>query len=414
MAGSVRIDMRRIIRVTAGLLLPLCVAVMIGIAVAQQALPSSFYVEEGHALVLPNQAVKAYADGAWQTQTGAGTRYQATVSLFGMFPIGKVDVHVEERREVAVCGMPFGIKMFTQGVLIVGLSDVDSRQGAKSPARGAGLRVGDCVLSIDGEEVSSTQQVAQLVETSKGLPLTLRVRRQQSEFDVVLTPIASVKDACLKAGMWIRDSAAGIGTLTFYDPASHVFAGLGHPVNDADTGQQVPISSGEIVPAGIFGVSKGKVGSPGELLGSFQNGSWGVLTANTQTGLYGVLVEHPTAWATLPIAYKQDVVAGEAQLITTIDGVTPKMYTVMIEEVDYRDGIPTQNMVIRVTDEALLDATGGVLCGMSGSPLIQNGALIGAVTHVFVSDPERGYAIFAENMMQSAQALCNPALEDAA
>ncbi len=406
--------MRRMIRVLAGLLLPFSMAVMVGIGVAGQVVPASFCVEEGEKLVLPYRAISADADGVWQTRTGAGGKYEAQTSLFGIFPIRDVTVKVEERRDVAVCGMPFGIKMFTQGVLVVGLSDVDGRSGTKSPARLAGLRVGDSILSIDGEEVHSTSQVAHMVESAAGKPLTLRVRRQQTEFDVTLTPITSIKDACLKAGMWIRDSAAGIGTLTFYDMTNNVFAGLGHPVNDADTGERVPIASGEIVPADIFGVTKGKVGSPGELLGSFQSGSWGVLTTNTQTGLYGVLAEQPDAWATLPIAYKQEVTAGQAQLITTIDGSSPCAYDIEIEEVDYRDGVPTQNMVIRVTDETLLAETGGVLCGMSGSPIVQNGKLIGAVTHVFVSDPERGYAIFAENMLQSANTLVHPSNEDAA
>lgn len=406
--------MKRMMRVLAVLL---CIASVIafgGIAYIDHVTAESFTVDVGETLVLSSSLSSVKESGAWQTQAGDQGQYEATVSLWGLFPVKSVNVEVEERPDVAVCGMPFGIKMFTQGVLVVGLSDVDSRQGAKSPARLAGLRVGDSILSINEEEVSSTSQVASIVENSKGYPLTLHVRRAGLEFDVALTPLASVKDKCLKAGMWIRDSAAGIGTLTFYDVTSGVFAGLGHPVNDADTGERVPISSGEIVPATIFGVTKGQVGSPGELLGSFQSGSWGLLTANVDTGLYGVLSEQPDAWATLPVAYKQEVEKGEARLITTIVGDRPMAYNITIEEVDYRDDVPTQNMVIHVTDETLLEATGGVLCGMSGSPIVQNGRVVGAVTHVFVGDPTRGYAIFAENMLESAETLVTPLYENAA
>ncbi len=406
--------MKGFVRGLSLLLCVLSVAVFGGIAYTDAVTAGSFTVSVGEALELPSSVASVRENGAWQTQAREGGRYEATVSLFGIFPVREVSVEVTERPDAAVCGMPFGIKMFTQGVLVVGLSDVDSRQGSRSPARLAGLRVGDSILSIDGEAVSTTAQVASIVENSKGYPLSLRVRRAQVEFDVSLTPLASVKERCLKAGMWVRDSAAGIGTLTFYDVTSGVFAGLGHPVNDADTGERVPISSGEIVPASIFGVTKGQVGSPGELLGSFQKGSWGVLMTNVDTGLYGVLSEQPDAWATLPIAYKQEVTEGEAQMITTVAGDRPIAYNITIEKVDYRDGVPTQNMVIRVTDEVLLEATGGVLCGMSGSPIVQNGRLVGAVTHVFVGDPTRGYAIFAENMLESAQTLVMPMQEDVA
>lgn len=406
--------MKRFFRVLSVLVCVVSIVALSGVAYVDRVTATSFSVDTGETLVLPSSLVGIRESGAWQAQARDDGAYEAQVSFLGLFPVRKVGVAVKERPDVAVCGMPFGIKMFTQGVLVVGLSDVDSRNGARSPARLAGLRIGDSILSINGEEVSTTLQVASIVESSKGYPLTMHVRRAQVEFDVTLTPLASVKDRCLKAGMWIRDSAAGIGTLTFYDVNTGVFAGLGHPVNDADTGERVPISSGEIVPATVFGVTKGQVGSPGELLGSFQSGSWGILTTNVDTGLYGVLSEQPDAFATLPIAYKQEVTQGEAQLITTIGGDRPMVYNIEIEEVDYRDDVPTQNMVIHVTDEVLLEATGGVLCGMSGSPILQNGRLIGAVTHVFVGDPTRGYAVFAENMLESAEQSAVPAFEEAA
>lgn len=401
-------------RTLAAVLCPVCAVVFVCVAVVGDRLPSSFYVKEGEALTLAASALEVKAEGAQPTQTASGTDYQARIDLFGVIPVDTVQVEVVDPLDVAVCGMPFGIKMFTQGVLVVGIGNVDTRSGAKSPAEEAGLRVGDSILAVDGEQVETTSQMASIIESSGGAPLRMTVSRQQVEFEAVLTPVASVTEKCLKAGMWIRDSSAGIGTLTFYDMTTGVFAGLGHPVNDVDTGQTVPISSGEIVPATVFGVTKGEVGSPGELLGSFCDGSWGILTTNEETGLYGLLAEQPSAYATLPIAYKQEVTEGAAQLITTIHGDRPLAYEIEIEQVDYREDNPTRNMVIRVTDDALLEATGGVLCGMSGSPIVQNGKLVGAVTHVFVGDPAGGYAIFAENMLKTAGEVPSAQLQDAA
>ncbi len=407
--------MRRWIwRWIAAALCPICAAALGGVALAREYLPSSFAVNEGEPLMLQTAALQVHAKGAAATQSDGGQAYTAQVRLFGVIPVEEVAVKVADHRDVAVCGVPFGIKMFTRGVLIVGVGDVDTRHGAKSPAEEAGLRVGDCIVAIDGEDVVTCADVAAAVETSGGAPLTLSISRQQTVFDVQLLPVASVTEKCLKAGMWIRDSAAGVGTLTFYELESGVFAGLGHPVNDADTGQTVPISSGEIVPASVFGVQKGEAGAPGELLGHFEDGSWGLLTTNDDTGLYGLLHEQPPAFATLPIAYKQEVVVGAAQLITTVSGRQPQSYAIEIEQVDYREDRPTQNMVIRVTDDELLQATGGVLCGMSGSPIVQNGKLIGAVTHVFIDDPTGGYAIFAENMMRTADAVPYAQQQDAA
>lgn len=406
--------MKWVCRVLALVLCPLCAAVFVGVAFVDEHLPTAFYVEEGQVLSLPQAALTVHAEGAQTTGASPDADYRARVALFGVIPVDTVNVEVVDHGDVAVCGMPFGIKMFTEGVLVVGVGDVDTRAGAKSPAEEAGLRVGDSILFVDGEELKTTSQMASIIENSGGKPLRMTVSRQGVTFEAVLTPVASVTEKCLKAGLWIRDSSAGIGTLTFYDIESGVFAGLGHPVNDVDTGQTVPISSGEIVPASVFGVTKGEVGAPGELLGSFLDGSWGLLTTNEETGLYGLLSEQPDAYATLPIAYKQEVEKGAAQLITTIRGDTPKAYDIVIEEVDYRDDNPTQNMVIRVTDETLLQETGGVLCGMSGSPILQNGKLIGAVTHVFVGDPTGGYAIFAENMLATAQTVPSAQFKSAA
>lgn len=398
----------------AAALCPLCTVAFAGVAIAGEYLPDGFAVESGTALELLSPALRVQAGGVQAVGGTKSSGYTARVDLFGVIPVKTVQVREESSRDVAVCGMPFGIKMFTDGVLVVGLGTVDTRQGTKSPASSAGLRVGDCIVAINGSAVSASHDVARAIEGSAGHSLTLTVRRQGVTFDATLTPVASIAQKALKAGMWIRDSSAGIGTLTFYDMHTGTFAGLGHPVNDTDTGQTIPLSTGEIVPASIFGAVKGEVGTPGELLGSFEDGSWGLLTTNDTTGLYGILSKQPDAYATMPIAYKQEVVTGAAQLITTVEGTQPQAYDIVIERVDYREETPTRNLVIRVTDERLLEKTGGVLCGMSGSPIVQGGKLVGAVTHVFVSDPTSGYAVFAQTMRETAQTVPATQWKDAA
>ena len=200
----------------------------------------------------------------------------------------------------------------------------------------------------------------------------------------------------------MRDSAAGIGTLTFYNPADGTFGGLGHAVCDVDTGEPMSLSGGEIVPARIFGITKGRAGKPGELKGCFDAGTLGTLEKNGDNGLYGSLSEYPLGWQTMAVAHRQQVTEGAAQIVCTVEGTRPQAYDVVIEKVKYGGAATTRNLVIRVTDPELLAVTGGIVQGMSGSPIVQNGKLVGAVTHVLVDDPTRGYGIFAENMLDAA------------
>ena len=202
--------------------------------------------------------------------------------------------------------------------------------------------------------------------------------------------------------MWVRDSSAGIGTLTFVDNATGVFAGLGHSIHDVDTGATISLLKGEIVPVTITGVTKGAVGSPGELKGSFSSAvPTGTITVNGETGVYGEATAYLKG-TDMEVALSQEIKTGPAEIITTLDGQTPQYFSVQIEKVALSAEDPNRNMVIHITDSALLNQTGGIVQGMSGSPIVQNGKLVGAVTHVFVNDPTRGYGIFAENMLETA------------
>ncbi len=402
--------MKKMIRGVCGFLALTCGLLMGCIVSLSGELPEQFSVVEGSELYL-NGAVEAGTPRSASGKTvetaslQAGSSYTAPLKLFGLFPVKEVAVKVVDLPVVVPCGTPFGIKMFTDGVLVVGMSDVDTASGPLNPARTAGIKEGDVILRINQKTVMTNEQVAEMVEQSGGKTMTFHIRRDNIAFDVKFVPAKSVNENRWKAGLWVRDSSAGIGTLTFYDPQTKTFGGLGHAVCDVDTGEILPLSSGEIVPARIFGVQKGVSGTPGELRGGFEIGTLGQLTVNGETGIYGSLTNLPDAVQTVPVSMKQQVKTGEAQILTTIDGTKPKLYNIRIDQVHYNDSSPTRNMVIVITDKELLEKTGGIVQGMSGSPILQEGKLVGAVTHVFVNDPTKGFAIFAENMLKTASSV---------
>ena len=293
--------------------------------------------------------------------------------------------------------------MFTDGVLIVGLSRIHTENGLSCPALESGIVEGDVICSIDGEKVYTNEDVASFIENSDGETLSMLIKRDGETMTVEVTPEKMADGSGYKAGFWVRDSSAGIGTLTFYDPETMVFAGLGHAVCDVDTGEPLPLLSGEIVPAAINKIKRGVSGEPGELGGVFTSAkALGEVSINNETGVYGVLNSN-IGGVSLPIAPKQDVYEGKATILATINGTKAKEYEIVIEKVSMSDNSPTKNMVIKVTDEELINKAGGIVQGMSGSPIIQNGRLVGAVTHVFVNDPTKGYGIFIENMLEAAE-----------
>lgn len=378
-------------------------------------LPDSFTVTQGQSVCVGRLVQgSAAADGAVPvTALPAGSQYQARLSLMGLFPVKEVTVAVTEQTTVMVCGTPFGMKLYTDGVLVVGLEDVATAMGRMNPAASAGVCVGDVIVAVDGQTVSDSRTLGKRIAACEGGRVTLRLRRDGVEFDATFTPVRPVGEGGYRAGMWVRDSAAGVGTLTFYDPATGVFAGLGHGVYDVDTGEEMPMATGEVVPARIFGIKKGAAGTPGEVKGAFEPGTLGVLARNGSDGLYGNLTVYPTGTVSLPVAHRQQVEEGTAQILTTVDGTTPRYYDVTIQRVRYGGAGDGRHMVVQVTDPELLALTGGIVQGMSGSPIIQNGRLVGAVTHVLVDDPTRGYGIFAEQMLETAQRIATTPQKEA-
>ena len=319
-------------------------------------------------------------------------------------PQNSMQSNKDKEQEVTVSlipgGQSFGVKFYADGVMVVGVSDVTGQDGkTSSPAYDAGIRVKDIIKTVDGRSISSNEELISIVRASEGQALKIEAERDGEGFTATVTPVSDEKGE-YKIGLTVRDSTAGIGTITYYDPVNHTFAALGHGINDTDTQQLLPLRRGEVLGADIFGIVKGQIGSPGELQGTFrENSDIGILYENSAEGIFGELNEgfvYPAQ--PIPTAEKSEVREGPATIMCTIDDSGVQEFEIEIVNI-INTQKTTKNMLIKVTDPDLLAATGGIVQGMSGSPIIQNGKLIGAVTHVLVNDPTEGYAIFIENMM---------------
>lgn len=324
------------------------------------------------------------------------------LKVLGIIPAKKINVRMVDEMYVSVLGTPFGIKIYTEGVLVSGFSEVDTIDGQKNPAKEAGIKQGDFIVSLNGVNVYTNEDVSEIIRNSSGEKIIAKLIRNGKNKRISFYPAKSKTSGEYRAGMWVKDSSAGIGTMTFYSPAYNIVAGLGHGICDSDTGTLLSLSSGEFVTANIVSVVKGKVGKAGELTGIFTGKKISQFNLNCDEGVYGKVTCDISLENMISVALKQEVRNAKGYILTTIDGTEPDYYTCNIK---VRNQEETQSLLIEITDERLLEATGGIVQGMSGSPIIQNGKLIGAVTHVLVDDPTKGYAIFAENMLETAQSV---------
>ena len=299
-------------------------------------------------------------------------------------------------QELLVGGQVVGIQMSTKGVLVAGLSEVDTAEGICTPAKSAGVRQGDIIMKADGKTVSKASDVIAAVEAAGGQAVRLCIEREGKTLELTVRPACSAEGQWL-LGMWLRDGISGIGTITFQDPESGVYGALGHSISDSESGIQLPVSQGNICDAQILSVNPGASGAPGELNGCADLGKvLGSIELNTDCGIFG---EGYGALGTRKLESGQ-IATGPATIVSTISGRYTGEYAVEVNRV-YRDG-SGQHAMISITDPELLEKTGGIVQGMSGSPLIQNGKIVGAVTHVFVSDPSKGYAVGIEDMLKAA------------
>ncbi|WP_010236363.1 SpoIVB peptidase [Clostridium arbusti] len=337
-----------------------------------------------------------------------GTIVKRSVNLLGILPIKTVNLEIVPKVMVYPGGQPVGIKLNTEGVLVVGLSDIDSQNGkVTSPAAQAGVQIGDSIIKIDGENINDSKSVSEKLNKCKNSSLKITVIREGNSFDKEIQPVKSDTDNKYKLGLWVRDSTAGVGTLTFYHEESGKFAALGHPITDADTGTMLKVKDGNIINSSIISVKKGAKGNPGEVRGIFVNedNPLGDIKNNTISGIYGTtlkVLKNDKLNRPMEVGLRNEIKEGDAQILTTIDGEQPKLYNIKIERLLSQDSPGAKSMVIKVTDPELLKKTGGIVQGMSGSPIIQNNKIIGAVTHVLINKPDVGYGIYIEWMLKDA------------
>lgn len=304
---------------------------------------------------------------------------------------------------VCVGGIPFGVKFYSQGIIIVGFTEIETENGIETPALDAGLQINDIITRVNGNRVETAGELIGIIENA-GDGIDVTYLRNGDENTVSFVPSVSKEDGKRKTGMWIRDTTAGIGTVTYILPDTGEFAGLGHGICDLESGELLKMKRGTVVDVMISGISKGIAGTPGELKGYFTSDKSGVLLKNTVCGVYGVLSDVP--WdripETLEIAHRDEVHTGEAYIWCTVEGNCPQRYSVDISDIRQTSADDNRCFSVEVTDKKLLERTGGIVQGMSGSPIIQDGKLIGAVTHVLISTPTKGYGIFIENMLDAA------------
>ncbi len=334
------------------------------------------------------------------------------VNFLGVVKVKSVFVKaVSDSIEIFPGGQPVGVKLNTKGVLVVGLSDITGeKEKISSPASAAGILIGDCILEINKKPVTSTQEATNEINKCKGKEIELLVDRDGEKFVKKIVPFKSSIDNSYKIGLWIRDSTAGVGTLTFYDANTNKFAALGHPITDVDTGTILKVNTGNLTYSSIVSVKKGLKGSPGELRGIFVNeqSPIGSILKNTQCGIFGAgskYLINSKYNKPMKVALRNEIKEGPAKILTTIEGEEPDAYDIVIEKLLQQDTPGAKSMIIRVTDSRLLEKTGGIVQGMSGSPIIQNNKIVGAVTHVLVNKPDTGYGIYIEWMLKDADIL---------
>ena len=382
-----------ILRILLGLLIGITALAGISDAI----IPSVISIREGeavHALACCDLEATGFS-----AENDISRTTEANAYLFGILPVKKIDINTYKDIRVLPGGMPFGVKMHTKGVLVVGICEVESEKGTFSPAHDAGIRIKDIIVKINGKEMNSAEEITDTVEKSGGVPMQITLLRDGKEINVTLHPVKQKTEGSYKAGIWIRDSTAGIGTVTFVMPENGSFGGLGHGICDVDTGDLMPLLHGSVMDVTISGVIPGTPGTPGELKGYFNAQKTGTMLKNSASGVFGVLDQIPeTPFTPVPIALKDEIRDGNATVLCTLDGNGISSYQIQISNIN-RSGNDLKGFVITVTDSALLQKTGGIVQGMSGSPILQDGKLVGAVTHVLINDPSRGYGIFIENML---------------
>ncbi len=356
-----------------------------------------------------NKTLKVSIKNSYEFETINKGNAKLVFNLFGIIPLKEVNINVVDNIYLVPGGNTIGVKLNTKGVLVVALSDdlIGTDEKKYSPAIDAGIKVGDVITNINGIEVEDSNHVIDLLNEIGKEKVEITVVRNKHEFTAEVKPVKCKQDNSYRLGIWVRDKTAGIGTLTFYHPESGKFGALGHGITDIDTGSLMPIKNGQILKAKISSIEQGKKGTPGELKGIFfdTTNMLGKIQKNTSFGIYGVINNENNELISrepLPVGLQNEVRTGKAHILCTVNEDKVQQFEIEILKTELQ-GYPKQkSMILKITDNRLLNETGGIVQGMSGSPIIQDGKIIGAVTHVFVNDPTKGYGVYINWMLKNA------------
>lgn len=333
------------------------------------------------------------------------------LKLLGFIPVKNYNINVVDRPMLIPGGNAIGVRLNTKGVLIVAVTDVIGIDGKRnSPAKEAGLKVGDNIIEINGTKIKDAQHFVNMLNEIKDSKIKIRIQRNKGEFVTETVPIQSIQDNCYRLGIWVRDKTSGIGTLTYLDYNNNSFGALGHGIVDLDTGDLLPVDEGKIMGANISKIEQGKKGSPGEIRGAFYetDNIIGDIDVNSEFGIYGNISSSyldKNLKEPIQIGFKDEVKEGKAYILSTLDKEKVEKFEVEITKLEAQSKAQQKSMILKIVDEKLLNKTGGIVQGMSGSPIIQNNKLIGAITHVFINDPTKGYGLYIEWMLQEKEKL---------
>ena len=355
-----------------------------------------------------NDVVEVSSRDSQNKVSGSGTK-KISVSLFNDIALKEINVDVIPKTKVIPLGNIAGVKLYTNGVLVVGMSEIEGEDNKKyKPYENTGIAEGDTIIAINDKEIFDTEDLVETVNNSQGNRLNIEYLHNNETLECSITPIKT-GSAEYKLGLWVRDSAAGVGTVTFYEPTTKSFGALGHGIVDIDTSQLINIASGEFITTKILNITKGENGNPGRIQGTIDNQQTiGTITKNTKFGIYGT-VDNVSALNintnnSMEVALRDVIQLGKAYIMCTLENGKTEKYEIEIEKIFKNNNSDNKSMKIRVTDQKLIDKTGGIIQGMSGSPIIQNGKFIGAVTHVLVNDSLEGYGVFGDIMIKQMKA----------